>query len=523
MLVLLSVAVGRTAGARVATPIQPNIIVVMTDDQPPGMMRALPAVQRLIGDRGATFENAFASYPICCPARATFLTGQHAHNHGTLGNGPLTGGGYPALIDPKRNLAAWLQRAGYETAFAGKWLNGLRTPRAAPPGWDRWNGLVGAGGESLSSFYEYDIFQGNGVPPRHYGSASRDYQTDVLLRDYALPLIATQVATPEPFFLWLAVHPPHDGVGRDDHAGRRCTVGQPDDRSGKQSAIPAPRHASRFARSPIPHPPSFDERDLRDKPKFMRDHPPLSADDRELIRLNYRCGLAALLAVDEAVRSIVIALQQSGQLSSTVLVFTTDHGALGGEHRIKAGKNRPYEEAIRVPLLVSGPMIPAGVTPSGPVPNTDLAPTLLELALTGVPPDLARPFDGVSQVSALRSGVSERRRVVLIEGRDKVARSRHGFKARSYVGVRTERYAYTEHRRASAPNAGAAIGLPIGAGRKTDVELYDLDRDPYELESRHRDRAYTATRRVLADLTKRLERCSGAQCVIAAPVPGPQR
>ena len=519
----LTVGVSQTADAGVATPIQPNIIVVMTDDQPPGMMRALPSVQRLIGDRGATFTNAIASYPLCCPARATFLTGQYAHNHGTLGNNPLSGGGYPALLEPERNLASWLQAAGYETTFAGKWLNGLRTPHAAPPGWNNWFGLVGEGGEGLSSFYDYDVFQGAGLPPRHYGVAPRDYQTDVLARDYALPLIATQATTPEPFFLWLAVHPPHDGLGRDDAAGRRCSVGDPDSRSSKQSAIPAPRHAKRFGAAAAPHPPSFDENDLSDKPEFMRGHEPLSKQDLELIRLNYQCGLAALLAVDDAIRSIVKVLEQTGQLESTVLVFTSDNGALAGEHRVKAGKNRPYEEAIRVPLMISGPLVPAGVTPSGPVPNTDLAPTLLELALARPPAELARPTDGVSQVAALRNGFNEPDRVVLIEGRDNVAPAKHGFKARSYVGVRTERYAYIEHHRGSAPTKDAAIGLPIGAGPTTDVELYDLERDPYELESAHRDRAYVAARRTLARLTRLLEHCSGAACAITATVPGPAR
>ncbi len=506
-----------------ATPIQPNIVVVMTDDQPPGMMRALPSVERLIADRGATFTNAFASYPLCCPSRATFLTGQYAHNHGTLGNGPASGGGYPALREPRRNLAAWLQAAGYETTFAGKWLNGLRTPRAAPPGWDNWFGLVGAGGEGLSSFFDYDVFQGAGLPSRHYGTAPRDYQTDALLRDYALPLVAAQATTPEPFFLWLAMHPPHDGLGRDDSAGRRCALGDPDSRASKQSAIPPPRYAKRFGGTAPPRPPSFDERDLSDKPEFMRGHEPLSTRDLELIRLNYQCGLAALLAVDDAVRSIVTALEQSGQLGSTILVFTSDNGALAGEHRVKAGKNKPYEEAIRVPLMISGPTIAAGATPDGPVPNADLAPTLLELALTQPPPELARTVDGISQVPALRNGFSDPGRVVLIEGRENVARSKHGYKARSYVGVRTDRYAYIEHHRASAPNKATAIALPIGSGPVTDMELYDLDRDPYELESLHRDRGYRAARRVLADLTARLERCEGAECAITATVPAPTR
>ena len=513
---------GAEAGGATAGPTRPNIVVVMTDDQPPGMMRALPSVERLIGDRGARFTDALVSYPLCCPSRATFLTGEYAHNHGSKGNSAQSGGGYPALEEKKRNLAAWLQTAGYETAFIGKWLNGLRTPSTAPPGWDRWNALVGAGGEGLSSFYDYEIFQPNRGPD-HYGTRPSDYQTDVLAREYALPLIEEQAATPDPFFLWMALHPPHDGLGRDDAAGRRCSLGAPDQRGGGQSAIPAPRDAKRFLKTPIPKPPSFDERDISDKPKLLARRPSLSAIDREVIRRNYRCGLAALLAVDDAVRAIVAALERTGQLANTVLVFTTDNGALAGEHRIKAGKKSPYEEAIGVPLMISGPTIAAATEPAGPVVNADLAPTLLELAGATMPTELARPIDGRSLVGALQSGVSPAGRAIPIEARDNIRRARHGYKSLSFVGVRTKRYSYVEHRRASAAGKGEAIALPIGAGRTVDRELYDLARDPYQLENAISAGRYRAAREQLELLLDQLEGCSGAECVIEAEVPAPRR
>ena len=512
---------GKEARAGETTSLRPNFVVVMTDDQPPGMMKALPSVERLIGNRGATFTNAFVSYPLCCPSRATFLTGQYAHNHGTHGNTPQSGGGYPALNDKGSTLASWLQAAGYETAFAGKWLNGLRTPKAAPPGWDRWAGLVGAGGESLSSFYDFDIFQA-AAQPLHYGTAPGDYQTDVLVRDYALPLISEQAATPEPFFLWLAMHPPHDGLGRDDAAGRRCSIGEPDSRGAKQSAIPPPRYARRFAHAAVPRPPSFDEADVSDKPEEIAKSERLSGTDLEIIRLNYRCGLAALLAVDDAVRQIVATLEQTGQLSNTVLIFTSDNGALAGEHRVKAGKNRPYDEALRVPLEISGPTILAGSHPAGPVVNADLAPTILDLAGATIPPDLARTPDGTSLTAALRNGTNAETRAIPIEGRDNVVASKHGFKATSYVGVRTSRWSYVEYRRASSASKPAAIALPIGAGRTIGVELYDMRRDPYQLENLAEVRGYRMVRTTLRGVMRSLERCEGAECVVDAAVPDPR-
>ncbi len=523
-LALAALGGGLAAGppARAGDAVGPNIVIVMSDDQAPGMMRALPTVRRELGARGTTFTNAIVSYPLCCPARATLLTGEYAHNHGALGNNALSGGGYQALIDPQRNLAAWLQADGYDTAFAGKWLNGLRTPHRAPPGWDLWSALVGEGGDGLSSYYDFDLFEPDGSP-RHYGSRPGDYQTDVLTRDYAVPYIAGQATEPGPFFLWLAYHPPHFGVGRDDAAGRRCSQGPPDERNSKQSAIPPPRYAGLYEHAAVPQPPSFDERDVSDKPKGIRRRPRLSARDLLMIASDYRCGLAALRALDDGVGQIFGALRASGQLDDTVVLFLPDQGVMAGEHRLARGKNVPYEEALRVPLLIRGPAITAGAQITAPVSNADLAPTILNLAGASPPPALARPLDGTTLAVALAGGPTNPARVIPIEGRDNVARSRHGFKVRSYVGVRTARYAYVEYRRANYPTQAAGASAPIGVGRTTDHELYDLERDPGELRNASRSPAYATARAQLAALTRQLEHCSGDECVISFSVAGPKR
>lgn len=506
------------AGAQEAP--RPNFVVIMADDQAAGMMRALPSVQRLIGARGTTFTNAFASYPLCCPARATFLTGQYAHNHGAKGNNPRSGGGYRSLLDPERNLATWLQSNGYVTAFAGKWLNGLRTPHGPPPGWNEWWGLVGAGGESLSSFYDYEVFEVGGQP-RHFGLTESDYQTDALTREYALPFIETHQSAAAPFFLWLAYHPPHNGLGRNDAAGRRCADGPPDSREAQQSAIPPPRYAQSFTDTALPRRPSFDEPDVSDKPSFVRRKGRLGPGDLERVRRDYRCGLAALLALDDAVAAIVGGLRATGQLERTVLVFTADHGVLAGEHRIKRGKNRPYEEAISIPLLIRGPGVVAGAEVDAPVVNADLAPTILSLAAATVPAELERPIDGVSQAPVLGGGVPDPDRVIPIEGRGNTARAAQGFKVRSYVGVRTARYAYVQHRRAAVASMSEGVAAPIGAGRVTDVELYDLRRDPFQLRNVGDSPAYRRPRAALATLSSRLEACEASTCVLSAPVPPP--
>jgi arylsulfatase A-like enzyme len=493
----------------------------MSDDQAPATMRALPTVQKELGERGTTFTNAFASYPLCCPARATLLTGEYAHNHGTVGNSPLSGGGYQALREPAKNLARWLQANGYATAFAGKWLNGLRSPRAAPRGWDQWSGLIGEGGDGLSSYYDFDVFEPDGTP-RRYGDRPADYQTDVLTRDYALPFIDAQAVDPRPFFLWLAYHPPHSGVGRNDAAGRRCSDGPPAERGSKQSAIPPPRYARSYLRARVPRAPSFNERDVSDKPKAVAGRSRLSERDLETIDRDYRCGLAALRALDDGVEDIVDELRATGQLADTVLIFLTDQGVMTGEHRIKRGKNRPYEEAIGIPLLVRGPGVARGGVVDAPVANTDLAPTILEYAGATVPPDLARPIDGASLTAPLAGGAADPDRAILIEGRDKVERSRHGYKVTSYVGVRTARYAYIEYHRAGYATQTEGIEAPIGAGRRTDRELYDLVRDPSQLRNLAREPAYGSARTQLAALVDRLEDCEGPECVVSAEVGGPR-
>ena len=376
----------------------------MADDQGPGMMRALPTVRRLIGERGTTFANAFASYPLCCPARATLLTGQYAHNHGAQGNNPRSGGGYRALHRPgaqPRRLAAGVRlRHRLRRQVAERPAHAAASPaRLGASG----RGLVGEGGEGLSSFYDYDVFEPERRAPRHLRHRARS-----TTRPTCSPATTRcrssrrRPPSPRPFFLWLAYHPPHNGVGRDDPAGRRCSDGPPDSRRGKQSAIPPPRYARRFLHAPLPRPALLRRaRRRRQARPSLRRKSRLSDADVERIERDYRCGLAALLALDDAVAEIVDGLRATGQLERTVLIFTADHGVLAGEHRIKRGKNRPYEEAISTPLLISGPGIAAGATVEAPVVNADLAPTILELAGATVPPELARPIDGVSLAAEL--------------------------------------------------------------------------------------------------------------------------
>src|SRR6185503_16482028 len=241
-------------GAAKSEAARPNLVLVLTDDQTLESLRVMPQTRHLVGDAGTTFANAFVSYPLCCPSRATLLTGQYAHNHGVRGNNP-PGGGVGAL-DADETLPVWLQRAGYYTAHVGKYLNGYgeSVPPDVPPGWSRWLALVDP---STYTYYDYALSDGGALV--HHGSAPEDYQTDVLAA--AAEEVIRARAGHGPFFLSVAPVAPH--------------LERSDERAKGTPPRPAPRHAGRFADEPLPAKASFDEADVADKPASVRRLPRL--------------------------------------------------------------------------------------------------------------------------------------------------------------------------------------------------------------------------------------------------------
>ena len=308
----------------------------------------------LLGDRGASFTRYFAAYPLCCPARTTWITGQYPHNHGVIDNRPASGGGYEHLREPERVLPAWLDAAGYDTGLAGKWIHNYE-PLTPPPGWDRWWGLVPA---TATAYYDYSIADSDGGMDS-YGSEDSDYQTDVLTREYALPFIAAHATDPDPFFLHLSYTAPHWGSGRRDRAGKRCASPKPFSFDTAR-AKPAPRHAERFRTRELPRPPSFDERDARrqagdppqgqaDPPRRApRDRPPLPLRARQPARGRRRRG-------GDRPRARPTRASPRAPTSSSPPTTATCTASTGSA----SGKLKPYEEAIRVPLLIRGPGVAA--------------------------------------------------------------------------------------------------------------------------------------------------------------------
>jgi N-acetylglucosamine-6-sulfatase len=448
------------AGARAAEQARPNVVVIMTDDQTVESVRVMANVKRLLRDRGATFANSFVGFALCCPSRATFLTGQYAHNHGVLGNAPPTGG--YAKLDHTNTLPVWLHDAGYYTAHLGKYLNGYgrADPREIPPGYDEWRGSVDP---STYRFYGYTLNE-EGRLVRY----ERVYQTDLYARK-AVAFIQRRAPREQPFYLSVAFLAPHSGGPRE-----------PDDPVGQATPVPAPRHRNDFASAPLPRPPGFNERDVSDKPIGIRSRPLLTQARIRKIRENYQQRLESLLAVDEAIAQIVAALRRAGELDDTLIVFTSDNGFFHGEHRVPAGKILLYEPSIRVPLILRGPGIPAGLRLGQRVSNIDLAPTIVDAAGATA----GRVMDGRSLLPVVADPQ-------LVLGRDLLVERGPG--TGTFAALRAPRYLYAEY----------------GNGEQ---ELYDLTRDPYQLTSRHADPAYAGVKADLALRLAHLRACSGATC-----------
>jgi N-acetylglucosamine-6-sulfatase len=427
---------------------RPNIVIILTDDLDSKSISVMPKLESLLIGQGTTFNNAFATDPLCCPSRATFLRGQYSHNTRIQGNSSPEGGHakFRNLGLDRSTVATWLDDAGYDTVYLGKYMNGYGSgTHYVPPGWDRWFGWLG---HYHSPGGEYRLNENGRI--RNY-DLDRIHDTD-LLKEKAVNFIKGHRAE-GPFFMYLAPNAPHT------------------------PAYVAKRHEGMFTGRSLPRPPSFHEEDISDKPEVVR-RPKLSHNEIKDLGDRYRKRLAALQSVDGMVSDVVGALRDTNQLDETYVIFASDNGYLFGEHR-RVEKSLAYEESIRIPFIVRGPGV-AHQRLNHLVINNDFAPTVAELA--GVaPPSFV---DGKSFVPLLRiekPGLEQWRTGFLVE-----------HLTPTYQAIRTNHYTYVEW----------------SGGAK---ELYYLSEDPYQLRSRHNtaDPALVAT---LSARLEALRGCAGEQC-----------
>ncbi|MEP6477195.1 MAG: sulfatase [Actinomycetota bacterium] len=419
----------------------PDIVLILSDDQRWDTLWSMPNVESEIVSRGVTFSNGFVVNASCCPSRATILTGQYSHTTGVYTNRSRKPyGGFDAFRDGS-TIATALRSAGYRTGLFGKYLNGYNDTYV-PPGWDRW--FASNGGDQ---YYEYEANR-DGVS-HTFGSDPADYSTDVFGRAAVNFIEQTDPSTP--LFLYFSPHAPHG------------------------PAVPAPGDDTAFSALDPSRPPSYNERDVADKPWYVRRQPRIDPQRKAGIDAFRQDQYETLIDLDRQVGAIVAALDATNRLSNTLLVYASDNGLLWGEHRL-TGKGVPYEESIRVPFAVrydrwiNQPSIDEHL-----VLNLDLAPTFADAAGIDLPQAEGR------SLLPLLSGTSRRwRNRFLVEHLNLGVGG-----VPTYCAVRSERYAWIEY----------------GNGEE---ELYDLRRDPFELTNRAVRPRYRTARRHLSRALRRL-------------------
>jgi N-acetylglucosamine-6-sulfatase len=536
--------------AKASTVQRPSFVVIQTDDQtldqlyasiaPAGgvPVQAMPYTLADIAERGITFDRYYDSYPLCTPSRVSMLTGRYSHNNGVKGNVQPNGGysGFKMRAAYTHNLATWLQGSGYRTIHIGKFLNGYGdapydSGTDLPPGWNAWHTVISS--DTDHYFYGYKLNDNGAIDgpfgdsgsweTREYGERDDPgcptapanglpclYQTDVLSRIANEELLGT--SPEQPFYLQLDFTAPHGDFRRP---------------AGPE---PATRHYGTFAGAPYPHSRSqgFNEGNVNDKPRFIREAPYLSPLETHTYRTYYQKGLESLRSVDEGVHAIVQTLGALHRLRNTYIIFTSDNGFFYGEHRLTGGKFLAYEPSTHLPLLIRGPGIKPGTSTGELASVTDIAPTILELA--EVTPD--KSIDGRSLVPYIKDPELRTRRALLYESFVETSDVLQNGGAPEYEPATgaSARVSASGPKRAGRSTATASIvappkdyeGLRLGPYKYIEwpdgeKELYDINKDPYELNNIVRESNYFPIRAFMHAQLIRMETCVGRKCSEPAP------
>jgi N-acetylglucosamine-6-sulfatase len=462
----------------VAQTDRPNIVFVLTDDLSMNLLRFMPhvlAMQR----QGLTFNNYFVSDSLCCPSRSSIFTGNLPHDTKVFDNVGRRGG-FRQFFDrgeEQHAFAVALQRAGYNTALMGKYLNGYGQERGSvpglpftyvPPGWTEWE--VGGWG-----YPEFNYILNEDGSVQTYGSRPQDYLTDVLARK-GVDFINSSAGQGKPFFLELSTFAPHSPY------------------------TPAPRDATDFPGLTAPRPPSFDTIPTN-APGWLARRPPLTADQVSRIDDVYRLRAQSVQAVDRMIGQIEATLAADGLSDNTYIVFSSDNGLHTGEYRLMPGKMTAFDTDIHVPLIVSGPGIPAGTTTNAMTENIDLAKTFAQIGGTDVPSDgrsLMQLFGGLTPATWRNAVLIEHRGPDLRPDDPDFQQPASG-NPTTYEAMRTDEFLYVEY-------------------SDGEREFYDLRNDPFELHNLAGYLTAIQLGQLHAELLD-IERChGGARCWAAMHV-----
>ncbi len=460
-----------TTTARQAADDRPNVVLILTDDMTMSDLKWMPRTRKLLGRKGVTFPHMLSPHPLCCPARGAILTGQYAQNNHVKANQ----GKYAfAALDSRHTLPVWLNRAGYRTAFTGKYLNGFGRRGRSQPGWTWFDPSIGG----QYAYEGYKMYR-NGNPVYYHALNNVDYvnnETQRLIREWA--------PSPQPFFIFASHVAPHGRVDPDTHQATAV-------------AYPPERYRSQFNRtkSPSLRDQAFNE-DISDKSRWLRKKHAKKVNVRHINNI-FRTRIQSLQGVDQGVARIVQELRSAGELDNTLIMFTSDNGFLLGEHRLIT-KNVPYQQSLSVPLLMRGPGVPRGIKRTGFALMIDLAPTIA--AVAGARPDLL--VDGKSLMPTIRTRKALRSTVLIQAGPQEQVDRKYGWWWR---GVTTGRYTYAYFY------------------AERFEELYDHRFDPAETTNLAKHPYYRRTINELRKRTAALKSCAGASSCSRqfGGVPGP--
>ncbi|KAG7341323.1 sulfatase [Nitzschia inconspicua] len=403
-----------------------NILLLLTDDQDVmlGTFDYMPHVKALLQEQGVTFQNAFVHTPVCCPSRSSILTGRYLH-HGDLAHnnsiaGNCYGDAWREVTEPHHTFAVHAQRAGYSTAFIGKYLNQYHFNESngdtVPPGWDYWMGL-----EYNSRYYNYSLVE-------QYPGLDKPLvkqHRDVYPADY-LPLVMKQYT--EKLF----------GENTADQHGKTSTM--PPLQEPWLLVVSWPTPHGPFTPEPwakdlrkdlqAPRTPNYNTTSHHQLQKhwLIRQLRPISFEVSQQMDEYYHNRIEALMTIDQHVLEMVNTLQEREQLENTLILYTSDNGFQFGQQRLSIDKRHLYENDIRVPFVVRGPGILRNRTVNKIVANVDIAPTILEVVIESIKDEnaslskdhLKQALDDMSGLSLWKyakgqsSGSFAKRRDVLI-------------------------------------------------------------------------------------------------------------
>jgi len=448
---------------------RPNFVFILTDDLSWNLVSHMPHVMAM-EKAGERLTRYYVVDSLCCPSRSAIFTGEYPHDDGVYTNVGADGGyeSYVSNGDNNKSFAVALQKAGYRTAMMGKYLNGYLAKDPPAPGWDVWD-VVGDG------YNEYNYTMKENRKRFYFGHKPQDYLTDVL-SNKASSFISTTARTGKPFMLEVATFAPHTPF------------------------VPAPKYAKADRNLQYPKTPAYNKLPLN-PPSWLKNRPPLSKGEQRVITRDYQKRVEDDLSVDDMIGRLETELRAKGLLKNTYFVFSSDNAYHMGEYRLHPGKQTAFDTDIHVPLIVTGPGVPAGTAAGQLTSNIDLCPTFEQLA--GVP--IPATVDGHS-LAAIWHGQNppDWAQAVLIEHHgpdddpdDPDAQNAAEADPPSYEAIRTMTALYVRY-------------------SNGEQEYYDTAADPYELDNIAGQGVPFALKRALYDMVN----ChSGVACWAASHLP----